>query len=584
MGRKKMIKAQTAQEIEVQRRENIIDWITFYRRNIQLFVEHYFQIKLYPFQKLWLYALGKYDSFVSICSRGVSKSWILGVFACAIAVLYPDSEIVIVSSTKAQAGLIVEDKIQSLNDNHPNLAREISKITTNMNKWQVDFYNGSKIKVVASRDSARGKRSTLLIYEEFRLIDKDVLDAVIRPTAYIRQTPYLMNSKYAHLKEEPRELFISSAYHKSEWWWDETKINIINMLKDKNAGFIAMDLVLAIRHNIKTPNQIRNEVSKVSEIVALEEYLNIPWGESADAYFKLDMFMPLKKMTQAFYPQRSDVYNDRKNPFGIKKVDGELRLISCDIASRSGNSNDLSITSCIRLIPTSRGYLRELSYMESHEGMNLSLQALRIRQIFEDFESDYLVLDIANVGYSLYQDLGKLIQDPERGIEYAPLTVIDHETLDRKEIEELMRQTTGLNALPLIYPITASARLNSEIAVQMRDKLQKKMWNFLVDEQEGEEYLMNSKYKKEFLSGDSYTRAWYKHPYIETSLFINESISLSMKLLSGNIKLVENSNARKDRYTSVSYGNYFASLLDKDLIMEEEIEDELETWTAYSFF
>ena len=47
-----------------------------------------------------------------------------------------------------------------------------------MNKWQVDFHNGSVIRVVASRDISRGKRSTFTIYEEFRLIDKEVLDAV----------------------------------------------------------------------------------------------------------------------------------------------------------------------------------------------------------------------------------------------------------------------------------------------------------------------------------------------------------------------------------------------------------------------
>ena len=80
------------------------------------------------------------------------KTWLLAVLACARAVLYPNSEIVVVSSTKEQAGIIVSDKIENLVSNHPNLAREISKITTNMNKWAVDFHNGSIIKVVASRD------------------------------------------------------------------------------------------------------------------------------------------------------------------------------------------------------------------------------------------------------------------------------------------------------------------------------------------------------------------------------------------------------------------------------------------------
>ena len=248
-------------EVSDKRRDHLIDWITFYRRNIHLFVKHYFDIELYSYQILWLYMMSISDSYVAICSRAVGKTWLLGVLACARAVLYPNSEIVVVSSTKEQAGIIVSDKITSLKNNYPNLAREIAHITTNLNKWQVDFHNGSVVRVVASRDSARGKRATFIIYEEFRLIDKEVLDAVIRPFAYIRQVPYLKNPdylKYECLIEEPKEVFISSAYHKSLWWYGETKKNIKAMLRGDNSGFIALDYEVAIRHNIKTLRQIKN--------------------------------------------------------------------------------------------------------------------------------------------------------------------------------------------------------------------------------------------------------------------------------------------------------------------------------------
>lgn len=62
-------------EISEERRKQLIDWITFYRRNIQLFVSHYFGIKLYPYQKLWLYEMGVKDSYVAICSRAVGKNF-----------------------------------------------------------------------------------------------------------------------------------------------------------------------------------------------------------------------------------------------------------------------------------------------------------------------------------------------------------------------------------------------------------------------------------------------------------------------------------------------------------------------------
>jgi reverse gyrase len=148
-------KIRTIDEISSEREEILIEWITFYRRNIHRFVEQYFEIKLFPYQILWLYLMGIYDSFVAIAARGTAKSWLVGVLACAKAVLYPGSKVVVVSSTKGQAGTIVE-KIVDLRSDHPNLAREISNIVTNMNKWEVTFHNGSTIVVVASRDSSRG--------------------------------------------------------------------------------------------------------------------------------------------------------------------------------------------------------------------------------------------------------------------------------------------------------------------------------------------------------------------------------------------------------------------------------------------
>ena len=145
-----------SKQLDEDRRNRIKDWITFYRRNIQYFCIHYLGIKLHLYQSIWIYLMSISDSFVAICSRATGKTWLLAVFACAKAILYPKSEIVICSSTKEQAGNLV-DKISVLASNSPNLSREILNITTNANKWQVDFHNTSIIKVVASRDSSRGK-------------------------------------------------------------------------------------------------------------------------------------------------------------------------------------------------------------------------------------------------------------------------------------------------------------------------------------------------------------------------------------------------------------------------------------------
>jgi len=151
---KNMVKEKT---LSGERRNRMISWITFYRLNVHRFIQHYFGIKLFPYQILWIWAMGVKDSFFTVASRSVAKSWLIGVYAVARCVLYPNSSVIIVSSTMAQAAVIINEKIKGLYNDYPNVQREISNITSGLNKHEVLFHNGSTIKVAASRDSARGK-------------------------------------------------------------------------------------------------------------------------------------------------------------------------------------------------------------------------------------------------------------------------------------------------------------------------------------------------------------------------------------------------------------------------------------------
>lgn len=144
-------------ELSEERKNRLISWITFYRLNVHRFIQHYFGVRLYPYQILWIWAMGVKDSLFTVASRSVAKSWLIGLYATARCVLYPNSSVIIVSSTMAQAAVIINEKIKSLYNDYPNIQREISGIVSGLNKHEVTFHNGSTIKVVASKDSARGK-------------------------------------------------------------------------------------------------------------------------------------------------------------------------------------------------------------------------------------------------------------------------------------------------------------------------------------------------------------------------------------------------------------------------------------------
>jgi hypothetical protein len=73
-----------------ERRENIKNWVTFYRRNIHRFAEHYLGIKLHLYQIIILYLMNTCPLVVIVASRATAKSFITALYAVCKAILYPN--------------------------------------------------------------------------------------------------------------------------------------------------------------------------------------------------------------------------------------------------------------------------------------------------------------------------------------------------------------------------------------------------------------------------------------------------------------------------------------------------------------
>ena len=113
MGNHLITTQYTSSQISSEEKEqNIIEWVTFFRRNWHIYVDMILGIKLRPFQMVMIYLMGISSVFFAICSRGLSKTFIVGLGSIVKMNLYPYSEIVITSSTIAQANKMVEDKIR----------------------------------------------------------------------------------------------------------------------------------------------------------------------------------------------------------------------------------------------------------------------------------------------------------------------------------------------------------------------------------------------------------------------------------------------------------------------------------------
>lgn len=417
------------------------------------------------------------------------------------------------------------------------------------------------------------KRANIIIVDEFRLVSLDIINTVLRKFLTAPRNPgYLKKPEYAHLTERNQEMYLSSAWYKHHWSFERMQAYFKSMISGRKYFVCGIPYQMAIKENLLDREQIEDEMAE-ADFNALEFSIEMEclfYGESEKAYYNFEELHRNRKIPRPLYsPNTYDLLRDKKFKPDLKKKD-EIRILSCDIAAMAGAANDASIFTVARLIPTANGYTREYSYMESLEGGHTQAQAVRIRQMYDDFEIDYIVLDTMGVGLGVYDQLVVPLLDDERGTEYEPISCIND--------EKMAVRCTYSDAEKVIYSVKGSAQLNSEAAISLKDGLQRGKVRLLVPDNEGRDFLRKIKgYDK--LPPE--VQAEMELPYAQTTLLVNEMINLEGERNSdtGLIKLKEQRSGRKDRFSSVMYGNYIANQLERDMLRGQQ-----EDMSDYMFF
>lgn len=559
-----------------------IAWCSFWRRNLHLFVRDYLKLSLYPYQQIAIYKMGISNFICMIASRNDAKSFIIALYACCRCILYPGTLFVIGSATKGQSKLMVSAKIQDeLMQWSKPLAAEIEKVSTSINDTYVKFRNTSKIIVYTANDNARGNRSHASCREEFRQIDKKIEDSVISPFQTVRNRPYMRknigNKLYGDipiLQENPVDIYISSSWiDDGNWMWGIVDQAFNGMLKNDGSVLLTFDESITLKHHLKTMKQMKREKKKQDPVTWKTEFLNLKVKDSLSSYFTYKMLMNRQVSKHVFYPKNIlDFKSNRRNKYAIPKQDNEVRVISNDIAFVAGEKNDNSVYSCIRAIPENityetnngsveirQGYRRQYPYIESNQLGDTTKQAIRIRQLYEDFESDFIVIDTRNGGLQVLYALEKVLYDEERGIEYSPLCCMNNEDYAKVCIDP--------GAKKCIYAINATQTLNSDIAISFRKNLVENKIDFLVNFNIAKEEILQN--NKEYIEEvDVEKQVEFERPFLETQAMISECAELQYEKMpqTGVIKIQEKGKNRKDRYTSCSYGSYFIDQLELDML------------------
>lgn len=555
-------------------------WTAFYRANPHRFgIDYLGMTWMATFQQILINVFFMFNYTMVIASRGMGKSQIVAAALCIYCILYPGTQVVIAAGVRSQSLNVLNKIIDEFYPKSQNLQNEIASFKIVPSEAYIKFKNGSIIKVVTAKDSSRSARAHLVIVDEFVQVKETIINTVLRKfKAGQRRPDFFDKPKYTdkpnvpkpdnwvHVPKEPnREVYISSAYYKYHYSWAKFNAFYKSMIKGESYFVCGFPYQLPVSAGYYPLSQIREEMQE-------ENFDAVSWsmemcseffGESTSAFFSFKDVSTQRKLILPVYPKPYyAILGDPKIKYQKKRL-GEIRLLGIDVATQGGSKNDATAISLLQMIPTNYGYSRSATYMETLDGGHGQDQAIRIRQLFDDLDCDFIVIDSNGSGLSVFDELSQDQYDNERKTLYEAWSCINDEAMAAR--------CRNPDAPKIMYSVKATAQFNSDAAVYLRDCMRRGKIRFLTDEADGKEWLNGSKYYQNLAVED---QVLFEAPFYQISAFVNEIVNLDYTLLNDKIKVKERSGARKDRYSSILYANYIAGEIEREhRNMEQEYGD-----------
>ena len=333
------IAKKSQRELEEDRARKVMTTIanraSFYRANPHRLADDYLNIKLKRFQQIVLWLMNYDTNFMYLAARGQGKSFLIAIFCVVRCILYPGTAICIASKTRKQAQEVLE-KIQTiLMPNSANLRAEISDVVINQQDAHISFYNTSRIFVVTANDNARHNRANILVCDEYRMIDLDIMNRVLRKFLTAPRHPgYLDKPQYGHLAERNKEIYASSCWYESHWSFAKAFSYLKNMIEGKKYGICALPYQLSIKENLLSKDQVEDEMSEsdFSEIGFHMEMECLWWSDTDGGLYSHEDISRNRVLRFPFYPSSTTPSISDKRIRIPKKAPHEKRILSADIA------------------------------------------------------------------------------------------------------------------------------------------------------------------------------------------------------------------------------------------------------------
>ena len=524
------------------------EYISFWREYPDIFVEFLCgdnsnNFKLYFYQRVFLRAVMRHRYAYATFPRAYSKSFLSVLVLMLRCILYPGSHLFVTTGGKEQAAGILKEKQEELCKLIPGLQNELDltrgKTKTSKDNIELLFKSGSKLDIMAARQSSRGKRATGGLMEECILIDQTLLNEVIIPTMNVDRR-LSCGDRVESETVNKSQIYVTTAGWKNSFAYQKLMQLLIQEIIDPSEAVV-------LGGTWRVP--VMEKLLKKSFIEELKldgtyndasfarEYESEWSGDAENAYFSAERFDKHRQLLQPEYE-----YSNRsaKNAYYIISVD----------VGRKGCTSEVCV---IKVTPQVQGTsLKSLVMLYSYEDEHFENQAIYLKKLFYKYKARTLVIDANGLGIGLVDYMVKAQVDPETGEVLPDFGVINDDEGFYKKFR------TGNTELDAMYLIKANAPINTEAYAYCQGQMNSGKIKLLIDEQQAKIKLLSTKRGQEM---DSAKRAIELQPFTLTTILREQMLNLVEENEGVNIILKRVSRSvPKDRFSAFIYGLYYIKL------------------------
>lgn len=518
------------------------EFISYYRYYIDEFACDILGLRLFPFQRLILRAMARYQNSMLIACRGLGKSYIVAVFYICVAILYPNIKLGIASGNSQQARNVIIQKIKGELSKNEAIAREIKfPIKTGDGDCVVEFKNGSEIRAITlaqdrGGDSARSWRFSYILIDEARLVKDEIIEEILIPmTKTKRQNAIRWNQS-----EKGKVIFISSAYLKTSSLYKRFKFHYEEMLKgNKDYMAICFPYQVGVQAGLFDQDDIEKELEKpqMTKDKFAYEFEGRFVGSSGESYYPYELTNPCRVLERCEFQQ--------------PKKSNSIYVITHDVAVSTEKNSDNACTHVIKLKLKPNGtYTKQVVFTKTVNGLSLNKQRDFLRELIHiKFPNTVkLLIDAQGAGAGLPSMFYESWEytDPKTGVvtEYPPIISDEEKDIDMLD-----------NAIPLIRGVHGMNNFVNLYYPYMKGCFEDGSLELLMQSAE-----VDNLYKSNMMSFDEY----YQH--IEHDILQSELSNIKQDF-TNNEKMTYTrivSGKKRDRATSLMYGLSYVCELENE--------------------